>query len=1597
MSATADEAAVALLPDFVWSAPPPVTETLATAKAEKKVQAVAWLQPDQMPALERLTIGAAVEIPLGGARLKGRVRQVIPNDEGRTFVAGSLLGQNAGSFAFSRDLKTGERAGHVIDRVGKAGYEMKTTEAGVQLRKKPIDAVMCLMPRYKPPGPPPAAAAATRVTPAAITVPVLNSRSGAAGVLLLDFDGATVIDPDWNYGVTIVAAPATIGTTPITSAQITDVWRRVAEDYRSLDLNVTTDQAVYDATGSGHRARCIITPTDSWYDGYAGGVAYLESYRGPYASGYDFSSTVPCWCWNNNNTAIMAMTISHELGHMLNLSHDGTSTDEYYAGHDYGAIGWGPLMGAPFDKVLTQWSKGEYTDASNTEDDYAVMKGIVSEFLTVSGGVPDDFGGTAATAQALAITLPINQAGKITSSTDADYFSFKSQGGNFSVTATPDSPEGNLDPLVEVYDSMGGLLASSLQTSTTLVSTVTGSLPSAGTYYIAVKPRGRAADTAAGVIGYPVYGSQGAYTLSGTFVPLPEVPLIATQPASVVANQGTKVSLVPLILSNSPILYQWYKIVNGVDVKLTGKTTSTLAFTSIQPTDAGDYKLVATNKTGSSTTDVANIDVHYKPIIKVQPLPAKQTVATNATVVLSVTADGTAPVSYTWKKNGVVLPGETASSLTLPMVDWFDAGSYTVTVSNALGYVTSAASASTVSSAPLFTQQPSPVVKAIALSGTGSLTVKTVGTATITYQWFKDGLPIPKATKSSYAWSATTLNAEGTYFVRATNGVGFTDSDSFTVDVQDRPNITVPSTNSSLTLAADQPFSLDCTANGTETLNYQWQLNGVNVTDNAPNVQGTHSPNLRIAAVSWLHRGVWRCVVTNAVGSAISKTCTLSVNSYPLILTQPLDIKIAKNGTGTLKVVAGGSSTLKYQWYKDSVLIPKATSSSLVLSKASALTTPGGYYVVVSNTQPLPVTGPITSRTANVVVEDPPVAAPPSPLTQTVGIGDTVVITGSATGSPTLLYQWQKNNVNIPGETGATLTLTNVQTTATAYYRLVVTNDVGKAYSVAARVTVLTRPTISQQPTDQTVFAWDSPVFTAKAAGSPTLTYQWYFNGNPIPSKTNSTAVTSSLKLPSVQQTQAGTYTLMVSNAVGSVFSDDAILTVSPVPAPTLIDVRPTNVVVGDYIMVTGTNLNWTTKVTIGGKTASFVKIRSSNLRVKVPSGIPLTGSFTVDTYGGTVSWPSLITRDTDGAENDLFENARILTGTYYVAGGSDNTRATTDYYEPYAYYYRSVWFRFQAGFTGTARYSALGTGFHHVVNVFSGSPTATSSSSLRFLGGWQNHFGQNYNDRAYLDLPVTKDTEYFIQLQSAHAAGTSYTGDYGWCAVQMNRQSASPKAIARASFDAADGFAADAALDGQQGWQADGAAAGVTPTSAESPNGTGFIGGPGATASVVAASVPVADEGNSVLHARAEMKITSQPGVDEQFSWGLYAADGTALLATVFDAASHAVSVRPNGASVATSQVYVPGTDSTIEFTIDRATGAWTVSLNDIAIAQGEGLALPAGGVSHFAAGWRPSLTQSNRGIMNFDNVSLVVEDTKANAEPATEAPSTDAQEPAK
>ncbi len=170
------------------------------------------------------------------------------------------------------------------------------------------------------------------------------------------------------------------------------------------------------------------------------------------------------------------------------------------------------------------------------------------------------------------------------------------------------------------------------------------------------------------------------------------------------------------------------------------------------------------------------------------------------------------------------------------------------------------------------------------------------------------------------------------------------------------------------------------------------------------------------------------------------------------------------------------------------------------------------------------------------------------PAQQTAIVGQTVTISYTADGTPPLVPKWQKNSQDIPGATNQTLVFSPVQLTDAGTYSVIISNSAGSTTSDNAILTVIAAnviPTFTIQPANQTVLAGSPVTFSTIASGVPTPTYQWRKNGTNI---VGATATDLTILVTSVDD--AGTYTVVATNSVGSATSSGATLVVNPVITP---------------------------------------------------------------------------------------------------------------------------------------------------------------------------------------------------------------------------------------------------------------------------------------------------------------------------------------------------------------------------------------------------------------------------------------------------------------
>ncbi len=169
--------------------------------------------------------------------------------------------------------------------------------------------------------------------------------------------------------------------------------------------------------------------------------------------------------------------------------------------------------------------------------------------------------------------------------------------------------------------------------------------------------------------------------------------------------------------------------------------------------------------------------------------PQSVTVASGATATFNVSAGGSTPLSYQWKKAGSEIAGATTASYTTPATTSTDNNSsFTVVVTNSVGSVTSNAAILTVTSpsAPSITTQPAN--QSVTAGQTATFSVVASGTGPLSYQWMKGGVNVTGATASSYTTPATTTADNNSSFtVKVSNSAGNVTSNAALLTVLSGP------------------------------------------------------------------------------------------------------------------------------------------------------------------------------------------------------------------------------------------------------------------------------------------------------------------------------------------------------------------------------------------------------------------------------------------------------------------------------------------------------------------------------------------------------------------------------------------------------------------------------------------------------------------------------------------------------------------------------------------------------------------------------------------------------------------------------------------
>ncbi|EEF61359.1 LamG-like jellyroll fold domain-containing protein [Pedosphaera parvula] len=959
--------------------------------------------------------GEPIRFELTEGRMASGTIQITQYRDGElTYVSGELAEPEKGKFFFltpPAEGKAGKAVGVVELPASQTAYRIEPTgiNGEPELWQRRMDEVLCqAMPLAEDTGSTNEVANMPPLRPdldPLLYVPSYNSNivslqsyPGSPAVLLLDFFG----------GYTITWGGAAYPKPSVSNAQIKDLWKRVAEDYMAFNINVTTDLRVYQNAPATSRQRCVFTPSTPAIGPGAAGVAYIGSWNWG-------SDTV---CWSIYTTGKNGGEVgAHEPGHTLGLSHMGTNIGtnhtEYYTGQGAAPTGWCPIMGAGYYQPVTTFSKGDYANPSNTQDQENM---ITTQNNNVSYR-PDDTGSTLATSRYLEIysDLTASAEGVIEKQDDTDAFQFTTTGGQINLTASPVGDWADLAVMATLADATDTIIASN-NPQTVLSATINTNLP-AGTYTFRVTGAGRNNPL---VDGFSSYASKGYYSIAGSVGGgyLPTRLSVMEHSAN-----GTVVGIVAANNTNDALIY----------TIVSGNTSNTFSINAngimtVANSATLDYARLATNTMYAvqfelfvniaDQTDPTQTEVSRRVVIAVQNSAVNNPIALtgfNASVIAPYTA---------------TLASKKATAFDIPNnIAFYEAGlNGNAQVSGSGGNQGLPGSGTILSPNDGTVFQLGPYGKTnVLMLGSPYPTTRTLTFLN------------PQAYNSlSILASSANGGGLGTFVITFTNG----------------------STSQVLNYNAQDWF------NNTGNVGIQGfgrlQLNsGLFTEDN-----GSANPNLYQTTIDLSVLGLNQAVASIAFTkpAAAGSSGIFAVSGVPM----PAQVSIAKQPVSVTNQTAGASSIfttaamgtppLGYQWYSGTpgseTLLPGQNGNSLTVTpvQVNQIT---NYYVVVTNSS-----SAATSSVATLTVyRSPVIVQQPGPTNSTLFTGGKISFSLGVTASTPVTYSLALNGANISSSASSTFNLNNLQAANAGNYTLIAQNSFGSVTSRVVSVTVQAAPT----------------------------------------------------------------------------------------------------------------------------------------------------------------------------------------------------------------------------------------------------------------------------------------------------------------------------------------------------------------------------------------------------------------------------------------------------------------------------------------------------------------------------------------------------------
>ncbi len=650
-------------------------------------------------------------------------------------------------------------------------------------------------------------------------------------------------------------------------------------------------------------------------------------------------------------------------------------------------------------------------------------------------------------------------------------------------------------------------------------------------------------------------------------------------------NQTKLITVVPLSNDGTTPSVNW-STVNGNILSNTNNNSITVGPTTSQNSVTYDYQISNTCGVYNSKVNVQT-EMNMPTVTDYSPKVPSNNFCAGNNINLNVYTNSTAQdfVDYSWKQNGTIVQStafnnqnkRTYSSY-IPLETTSTSQTFVVTISNVCGALATPVTIPISINPNLAANFSISSSNSQCLSGNlfsfvnNSTNYDNSGSpSVITYVWdFGDGQTQNITGLAAPNNHNYVTGGVKTVKLTGTNSFGCSNSKELSLTVQTAPIFTKqPVLDTTICSGSSYQLTTGVNNGGNSSVSYQWYFN-----DLSNPITGATQADYTIPIMSPANAGNYILRVTNSgCGlNAISLTATVRYQVVPAssftflnqsanYVTGSTAIACANNSNFSFTANAPPTSGITYLWNfgdNTTALGQNVTHQFGIGSYSLNLTTSANGCSSSSN-----------ATTTTIKIDGAPSISTNLPTALIVKSGSPINLSVSALNNSisnvsTLNYQWYFNSNTIPTETKTTYDITSSSSSNAGPYYVKVTNVCGTVNSTVVNITIINAPSITTQPTSQSVCIGGNTSLsvTATVNDGSVPTYQWYYqqtlSSGPLPIDQS---VTNILSLSSFSQSKVGYYYVAVKNTVGTTNSN--VVYVGDETAPTITPILSSPTILG--------------------------------------------------------------------------------------------------------------------------------------------------------------------------------------------------------------------------------------------------------------------------------------------------------------------------------------------------------------------------------------------------------------------------------------------------